>query len=182
MPAKTFPVPVDFNAPTLSEREKTRQWFYERSEVDNKGCWNWKAIVQNSGYGMVGARGLPKAKYTAHRLSYLLTRGPIPDGMLVCHSCDNRRCVNPEHLWLGTPKQNQRDSWEKERRVPVPAHLKARGKGHGRAKLTDELVMEIKKSPKDLQSIAVQYGVSKTCIFNIKSGRTWAHVTLEGGN
>ncbi len=75
-------------------------------------CWLWSAATVQNGYGQVRFKN--KA-YLAHRASYLLYTGNIPSGMKVCHSCDNRLCVNPNHLWLGTQKDNLHDMWSKKR-------------------------------------------------------------------
>lgn len=77
-----------------------------------KGCWWWTAGESSGGYGSLSFGGKPQK---AHRVSFTLFKGPIENGLLVCHSCDNKLCVNPEHLWLGTDKDNTMDSIKKGR-------------------------------------------------------------------
>ena len=85
-------------------------------------CWEWTAATNNIGYGMFRVRqGLMR---TAHRVSYELFKGPIPFGMVVCHKCDNPKCVNPDHLWAGTMLDNIRDMDNKGRRVTRPIGFK----------------------------------------------------------
>ena len=93
---------------------------YEVNEIT--GCWEWKRATNNIGYGMFRIKqGLMR---TAHRVSYELFKGPIPKGMVVCHKCDNPKCVNPDHLWVGTMKDNIRDMDNKGRRVTRPIGFK----------------------------------------------------------
>jgi hypothetical protein len=80
---------------------------------DVTDCWEWTAALNNIGYGMF--RWASNKMRSAHRVSYELFNGPIPDGMAVCHKCDNPKCVNPEHLWTGTLKQNAQDMVAKGR-------------------------------------------------------------------
>lgn len=80
--------------------------------VKTDSCWLWDGALNSKGYGSMG---FLKKGWLAHRLSYTAFKGPIPDGLLVCHSCDVPSCVNPDHLWLGTTRDNQRDSESKGR-------------------------------------------------------------------
>ena len=110
---------------------------------------------------------------SAHRLSYELHFGEIPDGMEVCHKCDNRRCVNPYHLFLGTRQDNINDRERKGRNNPP------KGEANPKAKLTEADVLEIRE--KRLQGVsfgklATEYGVCKKTVQSAVSGKTWAHL------
>jgi hypothetical protein len=181
MPATTFPVPANLIAPTIDERKSVQDWFFSNSDEDANGCWNWNKSKLNSGYGQVTVRSLG-GKHLAHRLCYRFTRGEIPEGMMVMHSCDNRTCVNPKHLSIGTAAMNQRDSWLKGRRTPIADKHKVRGDKHGRAVLKEADVVEIKrmiKANESLKTIAERFDVGKSTISMIKNGTNWSHVTID---
>lgn len=130
-------------------------------------CWNWTGRVANSGYGQmsVGGRANLKMKY-AHRLSYEMNVGDIPEGMFVCHTCDNKLCVNPSHLFIGTPKENTADGMKKGRIKRVKS-----------SKLKEPQVLDIYASQEPHVLIAKKYGVSETIVREIRNGRKWWHLT-----
>ena len=139
---------------------------------DRSKCWIYNRMT-GEGYGDMSNR---KVYRRAHRFSWELHYGPIPEGMYVCHKCDVRNCVNPDHLFLGTHQDNQIDKIKKGR------SKHPRGSESGGAKLTEIQVLSIKKAIKEgirLIKLARLYNVSDHCIGSIKMGRTWAHIKEE---
>lgn len=131
-------------------------------------CLEWTGRRSGDGYGQVY-----RGRYigAARRLAYEARYGPIPDGLFVCHSCDNPPCVNLAHLWLGTNADNQRDSVAKGR------HPSARGPGNARRKLTRDSVAGIRArlaTGERQMSIAVDHGVTVATISAIANGTRWA--------
>lgn len=145
---------------------------YERRVVKHpSGCWGWTLKQASNGYSIFSFGG---KKMLAHRFSYEYYVGHIPDGMCVLHKCDNRSCSNPEHLFLGTLDDNNKDMWAKGRgKTWKTPH----GERCPTSKLTEKEVRKI-KSNRDASrsSLAKKYGVSLSCIKSIRSGRTWGHV------
>jgi len=137
--------------------------------VDKRGpdeCWTWTGTVKKHGYGQFWFNGKPDR---AHRVSYTLSNGEIPAGLLIRHACDNKLCVNPTHLLTGTVKDNAQDAVERD--------LRPRGERVGTAKLTAAQVSEIRERRErgeTYMSLARRFGVSHGAIYWILIGRTWA--------
>jgi len=147
----------------LSER------FWEKVNVrGSEECWPWLAATKQGGYGRIsGERGEPQL---SHRVAYKLAVGTIPDGLVVCHRCDNPSCVNPSHLYLGTQADNLCDMRSKGRGNPP------RGSRHPKARLTEELARAIRHDPRSHRQIARELGIGKSTIGMVKAGITWTHV------
>jgi hypothetical protein len=131
------------------------------------GCHLWMGGMHTTGYGglSVGGKSL-----RAHRRAYELAYGPVAEGVMVCHRCDNRRCVNVAHLFLGSHADNMADLSSKQRR---------HGERNSRAKLSTEQVLEIRRlwrSGVQQKDLAKTYGVGKTQMSVIVRGLQWSHV------
>lgn len=142
-------------------------------KVDKNGnCWEWVAARNSEGYGSFGING--KTQLT-HRVSWVLSNGPIPDGLLVCHHCDNPSCVNPGHLFLGTDKDNIQDALKKGRLN----YQERRGEKHGQSKLTEKQVLEIRDEYSRGNSslfLGEKYNVHSTTILRIIHREYWTHI------
>ena len=137
----------------------------------SSGCWEWTAGCNSNGYGNLRDRGAG-VQWGAHRLSWTLHFGAIPAGLYVCHHCDNPACVRPDHLFLGTNSENILDSVSKGRHRSAPC----RGANNGRAKLTLEQVGRIRADMRSGLIIAREYGVHRSTVTDIRSGRRWANL------
>lgn len=146
------------------------------SGVSNVGqpdvCWEWQQGCNGEGYGLWwdGTK-----QYYTHRVAYEAKYGPIPPGQLVCHTCDNRKCCNPSHFFLGTITDNMRDRTTKGRtKVAV-------GEAQGLHKLTADQVKDIRAEyatgSTSYRKLAEKYGVSHTVIRYVVVGKTWQSVS-----
>lgn len=148
--------------------------------VDKRGpdeCWNWKTRGHSFGYGKLHrADENGSREVLAHRASWELANGPITGGLHVLHKCDNPRCVNPAHLFLGTQTENNADRARKGRTV-IPHR---RGEENNKAKLKAEQVLEIRRRYEaggiSIRQLAREYGVTFAPIQLILSGKTWRHL------
>lgn len=131
-------------------------------------CWVWTKGKLAGGYGQVVVN---KQKWTAHRLFYTAYNGPIPNGLLVCHTCDNPSCVNPEHLYCGTHKDNNRDTYTRNR---MP--LRYGDRATNVAKLTKEAAIEIKYSSLTSKELQQKHQVHQSQISRIRAGKTWKNI------
>lgn len=145
------------------QSEESRFW----SLVDKKkksDCWNWKGFITKYGYGQMSTNKLTSSRF-AHRYSYVLHKGSIPEGMYVCHTCDNRKCVNPLHLFLGDHLENMNDMVRKGRA--------ARGERSAHVKLKVKDVLKIRNSDLSNSELARMFSVSNATITLIKNNKNW---------
>ncbi len=154
----------------ISNRTIRRFW----SKVDTTGdCWIWLASTSD-GYGNFW---MDNRKWKAHRFSYELEHGPIPEGLIICHRCDDRKCVRPEHLFLGTHKDNSQDREKKGRGGDF------RGENNWCSLLTEDEVREIlylyRQGDTSQTELGERFGVRQTAISAITRGINWSHINSE---
>ena len=136
--------------------------------LKTSGCWFWMAGKFKQGYGSFYFKG---HHVKAHRIAWELTYGAISEGKKVCHHCDNPFCVNPEHLFMGTQRDNIRDMMAKGRSPTVGASQV--GENNRNAKLTKEDALIIRKSSVPCKVLAGLYSVSLSQIYNIRNDYRW---------
>jgi hypothetical protein len=143
------------------------------------GCWIWEASCKGGNYGQFGfysrKSGRKNRNMAAHRASWILYNGNIPDGLFVLHHCDNPRCVNPVHLFLGSQGDNRRDCVAKGR-GSTGHKTRNPGEKHYLHKLTDEIVRLIRSDPRGCTAICKDYNVSWSLIWKVKKRWIWKHV------
>jgi hypothetical protein len=144
--------------------------FLCKIEKSSNGCWMWTGAIMSFGYGSFQMWKETKRAEPAHRAAWLLFRGAIPDGLCVCHTCDNPPCVNPDHLYIATHAENMADKIRKGRcNYPI-------GSRCGTAKLTEQDIPYIRQSTEGVTALARKFGVGRTAIRRVRSGRGWKHV------
>ena len=179
-----------------------RFWGKVQLPTDTNLCWEWRASTDTNGYGQINAGGPGGKPLRAHRVSWELAHGPIPEGLCVLHRCDNPLRVNPQHLWLGTQTDNLLDCKAKGRlatgdRSGIRTHPEsvrrgdasfprqhpermAHGSAHVRAKLIEDAVCKIKRRHREehvtMKDLAIEYSIDRSCISRIISGLAWKHV------
>jgi HNH endonuclease len=141
----------------------------EKIEKKPSGCWEWTRYIEKNGYAKINCRlGGKQVCRGAHRVSYATFVGPITDGKFVLHRCDNQRCINPDHLFLGTHAENMEDMCRKGR--------KPRGEQLPKTKLTAMQVQEIRCSTEGSLTLAPKYNVSSSLIRKIRQRALWSHI------
>jgi hypothetical protein len=160
---------------SLRERQRPRMTYLDPDyfwsfvcKGDDNGCWEWTGQLDRHGYGHIGVSG---RSVLTHRHAWALTHGPISDGMFCLHHCDNPPCVRPDHLFLGTQRDNIADMVAKRRQQ--------RGESNGGAVLTEDGVRDIRRRAQMGEThtaIAASIGMSRAAVSLIAEGKRWRHV------
>lgn len=148
-------------------RKNTEQDFWKNIKKTPNGCWEWQMSLTR-GYGTFSING---KSYRAHRYAYKISKGELLEGLIIRHLCNNRKCVNPDHLEQGTHRDNKNDS--------IIAGTHAHGEHHYKATLTDKDVINIARSLKTNRELAQEYGVTHSMIGYIKRGESWKHLNIK---
>lgn len=160
-------------ATDFSEADQKRFWArIKKGGPDD--CWEWQGALSTKGYGLLFESAHRGRTYQAHRVMMVLSGTPLLGKLFVLHSCDNPPCCNPAHLRVGTPKDNAQDASSRGR-----LGLRSDGEKHGRHRLTDQQILEIRKSRESRKDLALKYGVSYGHICKIIKGHRWDHLPLK---
>ena len=169
-----------WNNPYAQQKKSIEERFWEKvdkhdgNDIDWNECWEWLGGKDTCGYGKFRTRKNPKRDSMAHRYSWELTFGKIPNGYYVCHHCDNPSCVRPGHLFLGSQKDNMQDMINKNR---SPNNL---GENNPRCKLTRKDVIKIRNlygtGDYYQYELGMLFGVTQSQIHAITSRKQWKHV------
>ncbi len=160
---KQFATPTLIHSLPADSIERVKQSIASKIKIDENGCWIWQGSIRDKRYGRIYTNN---TKVSAHRASYIVHKGEIPEGLFICHLCNVTACVNPEHLYAGTHRQNMADRSDL--------------KGH--RILTDLEVNHIRSLKKDKvtgREIADQYGMCISTIFAIAKMETYKDVPFE---
>lgn len=147
-----------------------RERFEEKIYYSIDGCWYWLGAYNNKGYGLFWYNN---KLVSAHRMSHEFHLGPIPDGLFILHKCDNPKCVNPDHFFLGTYQDNSDDKLSKGRQK------KNKGVEMWNAVLTEDDVRQIRAryTPRrDVKKLAEEFKISASHVYNIATKRAWKHL------
>lgn len=160
-----------FSWKTATESEKLERLKrnFEMKVIRKEGCWDWKGVFDKNGYGLIP--GNYQRLLRASRVSWFIHKGQIPKGIVICHTCDNVRCTNPDHLFLGTPKVNSEDMAKKGRST--------QGIKNPSVKLSEEQVRKIKellKTGVTQKRISKDFNITRKTVGSIKNGKTWKHI------
>ena len=157
----------------MTTAQRFMQWFVKD---EHTGCWNWTGgTIGKTGYGQfrIGSKN-----FVASRASWIIFKGEIPKNdssyktLFVCHKCDNPRCVNPDHLFLGDHQANVEDKMQKKRhRYGISV-----GESHGNSKLDEAKVRYIRSSSKTQQELASEFNMSQASIWAVIARKTWKHI------
>ena len=161
------------NRPVTNE-ERVR-FALSRILIKESGCHEFQGSIGGMGYGNMAVvlKDGKKGTRAMHRVSWEHYAGKIPEGLNVLHKCDNRKCINPDHLFIGTQKENMRDAIKKRRFVFIEKPI---GEKNVNAKLKEKDILLIKRSRETTRALARMFNVTFQAIWYIKKGQNWSHV------